>query len=209
MKLYLSSKSIASPDELAKLVGKNLDSISVALIPNSKDFLAERARNFLINEFMTFMQQLGLNVEIVDLREYSDVNKLKEKLAGYDLVWAMGGNTFNLRYEMRRSGFESIIRELLEVGVVYGGDSAGATVAGISLQGIEFADKPQFAEEIITEGLNLVPYFFLPHVDSPAYAHIVPAFDDLHKGSENIIKLKDSQAFIADGDSHRLINPDD
>ena len=205
MKLYLSSKSIPSPDDLAVLIGKPIDAISVALIPNSKDFFAEHARNYLVNDFVTYMKQLGLSVEVVDLRNYSDDNTLKQKLASYDLIWAMGGNTFNLRYEMRRSGFERIIRELLDKGVVYGGDSAGALVAGISITGIESADKPQFAKEVINEGLNLVPFFFLPHVDSPGYAHVIPIFKGLHQGNDNIIELKDSQAFIFDDGSHRIV----
>jgi dipeptidase E len=205
MKLYLSSKLIPAPDDLAALIGKPLNAISVALIPNSKDFFAERARNYLVNDFVTYMKRLDLNVEVVDLRDYSDDDTLKQKLASYDLIWAMGGNTFNLRYEMRRSGFERIIRELLNQGVVYGGDSAGTLVAGISIAGVELADKPQFAEEIINEGLNLIPFFFLPHVDSPGYAHVIPVFKDLHQGSDKIIELKDSQAFIFDGDSHRIV----
>jgi dipeptidase E len=205
MKLYLSSKAIPSPDDLATLIGKPIDTISVALIPNSKDFFAERARNYLVNDFVAHMEQFGLSVEIVDLREYSDVETLKQKLASHDLIWAMGGNTFNLRYEMKRSGFEKIIRELLDERIVYGGDSAGALVAGISIAGIESADKPQFAEEVINEGLNLVPFFFLPHVDSPGYAHVIPVFKDLHQGGDNIIELKDSQVFIYDGESHRIV----
>lgn len=205
MKLYLSSKSIPSPNDLAALIGKPIDAVSVALIPNSKDFLAGRARNYLVNDFAAYMKQLGLNVEVVDLRDYSDDDTLKQKLARYDLIWAMGGNTFNLRYEMRRSGFERVIRELLDKGIVYGGDSAGALVAGISIAGIESADRPQFAEEIITEGLNLVPFFLLPHVDSLGFAHVIPIFKGMHQGSGTIIELNDSQVFIVDGDSHQII----
>lgn len=205
MKLYLSSKSIPSPDELAALIGKPLDAISVALIPNSKDFFAERARNYLVNNFATYMEQLGLSVKVVDLREYSRASVLKQTLASHDLIWAMGGNTFNLRYEMKRSGFDTIILELLDEGVVYGGDSAGALVAGISITGIESADMPQFAEEVINDGLNLTPFFLLPHVDDPGYAHVIPIFKASHQGSDNIIELKDSQVFIVDGNSHRIV----
>lgn len=204
MKLYLSSKFIPSPDKLAILVGKPLDAISVALIPNANDFFSEHARNYLVNDYMAYLKQLGLNVEIVDLRDYSDDSALKQKLANYDLIWAMGGNTFNLRYEMKRSGFEKIIRDLLDEGIAYGGDSAGAIVAGISIAGVELADKPEFAKEVVNDGLNLVPFFFLPHIDSPGYAHVVPVFKGLHQNG-SIIELKDSQAVIFDGDSHRII----
>lgn len=204
MKLYLSSKSIPSPDELATLVGKLLNTVSVALIPNSKDFFAERARNYLVNECVAYMEQLGLNVEIVDLRKYSNADLLKRRLAKYDLIWAMGGNTFALRYEMKRSGFEKTIRQLLDDGVVYGGDSAGALVADQSIAGVDLADNPHFAEEIIEEGLDLIPFVVLPHVDSLGYAKVVSAFKELHSDSKSIIELKDSQAVIFDGDTHRI-----
>lgn len=205
MKLYLSSVRIPSPDDLAALLGKSLNATSVALIPNSKDCFVERARNYLVNDIVTYMKQLGLNVEIIDLREYDDVKELEQKLASRDLIWAMGGNTFSLRYEMKRSGFDKIIRPLVDGGVVYGGDSAGALVAGLSIAGIESADRPEFAEEIIEDGLGLVPFFVLPHVDGPSYANVVPVFRELHKDG-NILELKDSQAAIFDGDSCRIVN---
>lgn len=69
-----------------------------------------------------------------------------------------GGNTFSLRYEMKRSGFEGAIRQLLDDGIVYGGDSARALVAGLSIAGIESVDRPEFAEEIINEGLGLCSF---------------------------------------------------
>lgn len=106
---------------------------------------------------------------------------------------------------MKRSGFKKIIRELLDEGVVYRGDSAGALVAGMSIAGIESADKPQFAEEVINDGLKLVPFLFLLHVDSPEYAHVIPVFKNLHQSSDAIIELKDSQAFIVDGDLYRIV----
>lgn len=205
MKLYLSSVRIPSPDDLAALLGKPLKAASVALIPNSKDCFVERARTCLVDDMVTYMQRFGLNVEIIDLRDYDDTEVLMQKLASHDLIWAMGGNTFSLRYEMKRSGFDRIIRQLVDRGVVYGGDSAGALVAGLSIAGIESADRPEFAEEIIEDGLGLVPFYMLPHVDGPSYANVVPVFRKLHKGGD-ILELKDSQAAIFNGDSYRIVN---
>jgi len=51
-------------------------------------------------------------VDVIDLREYDDPDVLKARLASYDLIWAMGGNTYMLRYEMHRSGFEKIVVDL-------------------------------------------------------------------------------------------------
>lgn len=200
MKLYLSSYRIPLLADLIKLVGKPLQDISVALIPNAKDYYSQRAWDFKVNDSANYMKGLGLKVDIVDLRDYDDPEVLKKKLADYDLIWAMGGNTYVLRYEMRRSGFEKIIKELLDEGTVYGGDSAGALVAGQSIAGVESADEPEFAEKVVAEGLNLVPFVILPHVDNPEFADVLPVFRDIHH-EKNIIELKDSQAAVFD-DTH-------
>lgn len=204
MKLYLSSYRIPTPDDLSSLLGKPLDKVAVALIPNAKDYYSDLAWKFKVNDFVAYMERLGLDVEIVDLRHYSDGQTLRDKLSGFDLIWAMGGNTFVLRYEMKRSGFDEIIGELLNRGKVYGGDSAGALVAGLSLAGIEAADQPEFAREVIKDGIGLVKAHILPHVDNPAFAEVGTVFRELHKADE-VIELKDSQAVIFDGTARHIV----
>lgn len=205
MKLYLSSYRIPTPDRLAKLLGKkSLKDVTVALIPNAKDYYSKRAWNFKVGDLVNYMEQLGMKVHIVDLRDYDQANVLKDKLAAFDLIWAMGGNTYVLRYEMQRSGFDKIIAELLHNGVVYGGDSAGALVAGQSIAGVESADEPEFAEELIKKGLDLIPFVVLPHVDNPEFANVLPIFRGIHQ-DRNIIELKDSQAVIFEDGKHRVI----
>jgi len=205
MKLYLSSYRIPTPDDLAALLDKPLKEVSVALVPNAKDYYIEHARSLKIDDLKEYMHQLDLAVEVVDLRNYDNSNELKEKLATHDLVWAMGGNTYMLRYEMHRSGFEKIIESLLKDGIVYGGDSAGALVAGASIAGVESADEPEFAEEVIEDGLGLVPFAILPHVDNPEFTDVLPIFRNLQQGKNEVIELKDSQAVIFDDGIYRIV----
>lgn len=202
MRLYLSSIFIPTPDELSRLIGKPLNEVSVALIPNAQDYYSERARQFKIKESEISFSELDLKVETVDLRNYSDLIELKSKLKAFDLIWARGGNTFCLRYEMQRSGFGGIINELVNSGVVYGGDSAGALAAGVSLVGIELVDKPEYAELVITEGLNLVPFVVLPHIDNPMFTEAVAEIGRIHTNKHNLIRLKDNQAVIFDDNKH-------
>lgn len=205
MKLYLASYRIPAPADLAALIGKPLQQTTVAIIPNAQDYYVKRAWDFKVGDIVSYMERLGLKVDVVDLRNYDDAEPLRKKLATYNLVWAMGGNTYMLRYEMRRSGFDKIAKDLLDAGVVFGGDSAGALVAGQSIAGVEAADEPEFAEEYIADGLNLVPFVILPHADNPEFASVMPIFRGLHKDKE-IIELKDSQAVIFDGSEHRIVD---
>lgn len=212
MKLYLSSIRIPVPAELAKLLGKALNGASVALIANANDYYSERARTYVVNNLVVYFEALGLKVDMIDLRDYSNdrAGALKQKLAGHDLIWAMGGNTFILRYEMRRSGFEKIIKELLDdESVVYGGDSAGALAAGLAINGIETADIPEFAEEVIDDGLKLVPFVVLPHIDNPEFVEAVATVRAMHASDSQLIELKDSQVVIFDGGKHWIAESND
>lgn len=204
MKLYLSSYRIPTPKDLEDLLGKSLQECSVALISNTKDYYTKRARDFTVGDLVKYMKKLGLKVDEIDLREYSEADSVKQKLSGHDLIWAMGGNTYMLRYEMQRSGFDQVIKDLIESGIVYGGDSAGALVAGRSIAGVESADEPEFAEEYIADGLNLIPYVVLPHIDNPEFTDVLPVFKEKHQDKE-IIELKDSQAIIFNDDGHRIV----
>ena len=207
MKLYLSSIGIPTPDDLAKLLGvPSLSGIPAALIPNAKDALDAPEREAIVTGFVDYMKERGLRANVVDLRGYSDPALLKETLKKYRLIWLMGGNTFVLRYELARSGFDAIIQDLLNNGVVYGGYSAGALVAGTSIAGIEAADDPSEAKELITTGMNLVPYVVMPHVDNEEFAEVMPVVRKLYA---TMIELKDFQAVIFDGDQHHIAEDKD
>jgi len=206
MKLYLSSIGIPDPDKLAELIGKPLAGLSVALIPNAKDYFVDRARNFVVANRIALFESLGMKVSIVDLRDYKDGAPLKGALSHFDLIWAMGGNTFMLRYQMRRAGFDAIIQGLLEAGVIYGGDSAGALVAGSSIGGInlETSDEPAFADEVVEDGLKLVPYVIVPHTDNPEFAEVMESVD-ARTDQEQIIRLRDDQAVVFTNGDHQIV----
>lgn len=207
MKLYLSSYRIPTPRDLIDLIGKEKKDIKVALIPNAKDYYAERPRSLKIHDVVKDFEEIGLNdIEIVDLREYKDPRKLFEILKDYHLIWVAGGNTFILRHEMEKSGFDEAIRKLLAKGIVYGGESAGALVAGNSLRGVEFADDPEFAEKVISKGLNLTPHFVLPHIDSADFGSAIEQAKDAHKHDSSMILLKDTQALVINGEKEKVVS---
>lgn len=202
MKLYLSSYRVPTPDDLIALVGKPAKEIKMVIIPNANVYV-ERIRDIKVQQFVESCKEIGIeNFNVVDLCVFDDPNKLKKELEKCDLIWVSGGNTFALRYEMRRSGFDEVIRELLDKGIVYGGESAGQLVAGPTLHGVEDADNPEYAEEIVWDGLGLVDEFIFPHADDPTYAEVIIKAKALHK---DLIELKNSQAYIVNGENRRIV----
>lgn len=170
MKLFLSSEGVARPDLLEELIGGKG---RVALINNALDthpaVLTAASRAALAAQFVL----LGYEPVEVDLRTYEGkTEELRTLLRSCSLMWCAGGNSFWLRYVMKTSGFDSIIKDLLAEGIVYGGWSAGIVVAGPSLHPIELMDDPDKAPEVIYEGLGLIDCFLWPHWGREKYAHL-------------------------------------
>jgi dipeptidase E len=193
------------PENLFNLTGKPPEEIRTAVISNAKDYYSERARAVKLRETQDYLAGLGLESDIVDLREHRDTEALRKLLSGYDLLWVGGGNTFCLRDEMQKSGFDKIIRQLLNENLVYAGESAGACVAGTNLRGLESADNPEFTETILWEGLSLLPNFILPHADNPMFATDIEAAREAYKDDPSLLELTDSQALVVDGSKRELI----
>lgn len=200
MKLYLSSYRVPTPHNLFALLPKPPAECKLAIIPNAKDDKLPEERWQKLDELTADLQKLGFKtIDIVDLREYDDGEQLYSVLLGYDVLWAAGGNTFVLRSEMRRSGFENVINKLLAEGKVYCGESAGAIVAGLTLQGAEVGDDPQLADQVIVEGLHLVDRIIAPHADSLDFPEYINHMRQLYKDSNLVTYLNDDQALIVDG----------
>jgi dipeptidase E len=170
MKLYLSSVGIPDTRAFLKLFGKHTPR-TAAIIPTAwHSYPTEKSAPFIAATSAEFTK-MGFTYKYVDLKDFDGKkDELRAKLSDFSALWVLGGNTFLLNYWMRQSGFDEIIRGLLANGTVYGGESAGAVVAGKTLHGIELLDNPADAPEVLWEGLNLVDYGVIPHWGVEKYA---------------------------------------
>lgn len=209
MKLYLSSYRVPNVESLVNLVGKKPGDIRAALISNAGDYYIERARKYKVGDVINYFKELGITAEPVDLREFMSSQKIKERLENYDLIWLSGGNTFMLMEAINNSGFAAAIRELLDKGAVYGGESAGALVAGNSLRGVEYADDPRFTEAEVWDGMRLIDKFVLPHVGSPMFPDSIDKAKADHASDPTMVELTDYQALVIDGDKETIVESED
>lgn len=204
MKLYLSSYRVPTPSDLFDLFPNPPDRIKTAIIPNGKDYELPHERGVKLDELVNDLEKLGPSTEIVDLRDHDDSAQVYESLKDFDFIWVAGGNCFVLRSEMRRSGFDKIIEKLLGEGKVYGGESAGAVVAGLTLQGTEVADEPELADQIIWEGLALTSRIISPHADNFDFPEYTNHMRKLYAGEGRVLYLNDNQAFVINDGNERV-----
>lgn len=174
MRMYLSSFRMGDhPERLVEL----LDAPGpAAVIGNAIDGASDDVRREGVEHELEALAGLGLEAEELDLRDYFAAReRLAAALPRYPLVWVRGGNTFMLRHALAASGADEILAGLLaQDAVVYAGYSAGCCVLAPSLRGLELVDEPEAVVETygvppIWDGLGLLEYAFVPHVDSPGH----------------------------------------
>lgn len=206
-KLTDFSGSVARPAKTGK---------KVAIIANGYDGASATARDIYRTEVydpLAEFRALGLEPDELDLRaHFGDAPSLRARLANYDLVWVMGGNSFVLRRAMRQSGFDTIIRDLLEAdAIAYGGYAAGAVVAGPSLRGMELMDDPWelpdgYDEPLIWHGLGLTPFAIVPHYRSrhPEAASAEKVVSYMRARRTRFRAISDGEVIVRVGNLERL-----
>src|SRR5258707_7586842 len=175
MRLYLSSHRFGGPIDL--LLGMVPQGGRVGVIANALDAIPPPSRELYARTVFDPIAELrayGLDAFGLDLRQYfGQADVLAQELSHLDMVWVTGGNAFLLRRAMRQSGFDRFAPPLIaQDKLIYGGESAGAVVAGPNLKGLGFMDDPgELAEGYDPapgwEGLDLIPFHLVPHTDSP------------------------------------------
>ncbi len=207
-KLFLYSLSLTAAHnlELEKLTGKEAKDIRFACIDNATDII-KGAETWMPGIRKSLIKE-GYQVETVDLRKYfGSREELREKLRSKDVIWVCGGHTYYLRWILKESGADTIIRELVAAGKVYAGWSAGAIMAGPTTKFIDLmGDDPAEAPEIIYDGMNLMDAVIVPHIDNSFFSKgAIKANNELVKAGFKTILLKDNQACIVQNDGHTII----
>jgi dipeptidase E len=170
--MYLSSFRVGNcPGQLVRLAR---DGRRAAVIANAMDATPPEIRSEGVKRELDALTALGFVAEELDLRDYFGTGgAVASELCRYDIGWLRGGNVFMLRYALARSGADAELTRLLgEDAIVYSGYRAGPCVLAPTLRGLETVDgaavvEQLYGEQPIWEGLGVLDYSIVPHVNSP------------------------------------------
>ena len=189
---------------VAQMIGKATNQIKLAYIENAADIYNDEAS---LIEGREILKAKGYQLELVDLRKWKADNVgLREILANNDMFLFTGGNPFYLRWLLKLTRADQMIRELVAQGKVFSGASGGAVVAGPTLRHFDNQDDPNEAGEIIWEGLGLTQTVVVPHIDNADFgAGCREAGELLKAEGYTTVWLTDAQGLIIDGETQRVI----
>ncbi|MBS3681120.1 Type 1 glutamine amidotransferase-like domain-containing protein [Ornithinibacillus massiliensis] len=101
-------------------------------------------------------------VEFLDI-EFDEPNKLKQ----YNIIYINGGNPFKLLYHMKKSGADSILKELVKQPTIFVGVSAGAVILGPNIEVVNyFTPEMNVFELNDLTALTITEKAIFPHYDS-------------------------------------------
>jgi dipeptidase E len=213
MRLFLSSQDLGNyADVAAKMAGANKKAL---YIKNAQDNLPLEERNFSTPEKKKMFEAAGFEFEEIDLRDYfGEPEKLLNKLSNYGSFWSSGGNVFILRRAFAASGLDKILIDLLKKDrILYGGWSAGAMVMAPDLKGPDWSEEDKsniipegYDPKIIWQGLNLVPFYIVPHLGSEIHGASPQKLANYYKSKKlRHYALEDGQVVVVDGDKTELL----
>ncbi len=197
MKLLLSSAGLSNQtvvSALEKLLGKSAKGIKLAFIPTAANVEAGD-KSWMIDDLNNFIKA-GFEVDIVDISAVSKDIWLP-RLQTAEVLILGGGNTFHLMYWVKKSGLQDELPELLKT-KVYAGISAGSCIAGPTiLNSVQNLFGESYEIEI-RDGLGLVNFQIIPHLNSPYFEKIRE--ENLEEASKKIsepVYVIDDQSAVA------------
>lgn len=198
-KLFLASFASVSLDLIRNMLPKPPNQLKAAFIPTAGDPYEDKGFVYVDRDVLTNM---GMSVIDVDLKVIRG-KELEEVLSDVDVILVAGGNTFYLLDQVKKSGFDVIVKKLIDKGVVYIGSSAGSILCCPTIEGAKRFDSPTDAPDLTDySGLNLVDFIVIPHAHKERYKErIQQTTEEMESKGYSVKTLTDDQAIFIDGEA--------
>ncbi|MFA7300812.1 MAG: peptidase E [Candidatus Shapirobacteria bacterium] len=207
MRLLLTSAGLSNlsiTKAIEKLLGKPTKGVKLAFIPTAAN-VESGDKSWMIEDLNNF-QKAGFQVDIVDISAISKDVWLP-RLQEAEVLFLGGGNTFHLMHWVKQSGLQDELPALLKTRV-YAGISAGSCIAGPtiynSVQNL-FGEKYELE---IKDGLNLVNFQIIPHLNSLYFEKIRK--ENLEEASkelkEPVYAIDDKSTVLVDGENVEVVS---
>ena len=192
--LFLSSAGVRFPiikRELLKVLPKAPSQLSLSFVNTAANVVED---DTFSREDEKELRNMGFSVQVVDIAGKNE-GELREILGNQDVIYVEGGNGFYLLKQVKESGFEKVIKELIDRGVVYVGVSSGTYIACPTIEMHEWkrvVDNRYGLESL--EAMGLVPFLISVHYNREKYRELIKR--GISKTTLPVRVLTDDQALL-------------
>ena len=149
-------------------------------------------------------EDFGYEVENFDISVFSE-ETVKEKISETKIVFVSGGNTFYLLQELKKKNLISYLREKIENGLLYIGESAGSVITAPNIEYADIVDDKALATELNDyTGLNLVDFYVVPHFEEEPFVESSRKVVELYKDKLDLKVINNKEVVLVENDEFRI-----
>ena len=204
MKLFLTSYLAGTKELVQNFLAQN-DVQEILFIPTAAN--VEEYRGY-VDEGIAALKENGYDVAVLDVST-APHGKSVQVIKNSGCLCISGGNTFYLLQELKRNGLLSLIKQRVQDGMLYIGESAGAIIACPDISYNQIMDDKTVATELTNySGMGLVDYYVLPHNGEFPFVETTAQTIKVYGEKINLVPLNNSQAIIVENEvSSTLTEP--
>ena len=200
--MILTSSLYESIELVKKFLDKNTESKKILFIPTATN--VDEYKKYIHLTQKAF-EDFGYEVENFDISIFSE-EIAKEKLSQAKIVFISGGNTFYLLQELKRKNLTSYLKERIENGLLYIGESAGSVIAAPDIEYASIVDDKTLATELDDyTGLNLVDFYIVPHFEEEPFVESSRNTVELYKDKLDLKLINNKEAILVENNNFTII----
>ncbi len=200
--VILTSSLYESIELVKKFLDKNIESKKILFIPTATN--VDEYKKYIHLTQKAF-EDFGYEVENFDVSIFSE-EIAKEKLSEAKIVFISGGNTFYLLQELKRKNLITYLKERIENGLLYIGESAGSVIAAPDIEYASVIDDKTVATELDDyAGLNLVDFYIVPHFEEEPFVESSRNTVELYKDKLDLKLINNKEAILVENNNFTII----
>ena len=200
--MILTSSLYESIELVKKFLDKNIESKKILFIPTATN--VDEYKKYIHLTQKAF-EDFGYEVENFDVSIFSE-EIAKEKLSEAKIVFISGGNTFYLLQELKRKNLITYLKERIENGLLYIGESAGSVIAAPDIEYASVIDDKTVATELDDyAGLNLVDFYIVPHFEEEPFVESSRNTVELYKDKLDLKLINNKEAILVENNNFTIL----
>ena len=200
--MILTSSLYESMGIVKKFLNEKTESKKILFIPTPTN--VDEYKKY-IHLTQKVFEDFGYEVENFDISVFSE-ETVKEKISETKIVFVSGGNTFYLLQELKKKNLISYLREKIENGLLYIGESAGSVITAPNIGYADIVDDKALATELNDyTGLNLVDFYVVPHFEEEPFVESSRKVVELYKDKLDLKVINNKEVVLVENDEFRIV----
>jgi len=206
MKLFLTSAGFKpeTTKYFLELLAKDPKETLAAFIPTAAGPEKDKSYVQWTIDQINDLEMKTVTVDLINENEQS----LEKKLSNCDVIIVNGGNTFFLLDWVKKSGFDKVVKKLIDQGKIYVGISAGSYIACPTIEHGKWKhlDDPDVVGRTDLDALHLIDFLMVAHY-ADQYKEAVE--NGVKTTTYPVVTLTDQQAIIVDCEKVKIVGVGD